>query len=185
MILADTSVWVDHLRSSHDAPGGFLNRGAVLSHPFTIAELALEQMRQREIVLDALPRATVVTAAEVMGFVGRHALFGRGIGYVDVHLLAAEAFLAPRCSGHATRNSMALPKSSPWRRGQPLITGLWRDAAALSVTANDRASDGLCPTRRRTEDHAVFECRDILAQVFPDSSSGNARMGTNVTARDP
>jgi len=92
MILVDTSVWVDHLRANHEALAGLLGMGAVLAHPFIIGELALGRMRQREIVLTllaALPRAAVATDAEVLRFIERHALFGRGIGYVDVHLLAA------------------------------------------------------------------------------------------------
>jgi predicted nucleic acid-binding protein len=92
MILVDTSVWVDHLRTNNEALAGLLNVGAVLAHPFVIGELALGQMRQREIVmasLAALPRTAVATDAEVLRFIERHALFGRGIGYVDVHLLAA------------------------------------------------------------------------------------------------
>jgi hypothetical protein len=36
-----------------------------------------------------LPRAELATDAEVLGFINRQALFGRGIGYVDVHLLAS------------------------------------------------------------------------------------------------
>jgi predicted nucleic acid-binding protein len=92
MILVDTSVWVDHLRKNHEALAGLLNRGAVLVHPFIIGELALGQMQQREIVLTslaALPRAAVATDADVLRFIERHALTGRGVGYVDVHLLAA------------------------------------------------------------------------------------------------
>jgi predicted nucleic acid-binding protein len=92
MILVDISVWVDHLRSNNEALAGLLDIGAVLAHPFIIGELALGRMRQREIVLislTALPRAAVATDAEVLHFIERHALFGRGIGYVDVHLLAA------------------------------------------------------------------------------------------------
>ena len=64
----------------------------MLAHPFVIGELALGRMRQREIILAALsdlPRAELATDAEVLGFVDREALFGRGIGYVDVHLLAS------------------------------------------------------------------------------------------------
>ncbi|MGC8535468.1 MAG: type II toxin-antitoxin system VapC family toxin [Rhizomicrobium sp.] len=92
MILVDTSVWVDHLRSGEDALSRLLDHGRVLSHPFIIGELALGQMRQRELILTALaalPRAIVATDAEVFGFIARCELFGRGIGYVDVHLLAA------------------------------------------------------------------------------------------------
>ena len=63
-----------------------------LAHPFVIAELALSNLRQREIVLNApagLPHASVATDLEVLHFIERHALFGRGIGYTDAHLLAA------------------------------------------------------------------------------------------------
>ncbi len=92
MILADTSVWVDHLRASDKALVTLLDAGMVLAHPFVIGELALGNLRQREIVLKALadlPHASVATDAEVLHFIERQALFGRGIGYVDAHLLAA------------------------------------------------------------------------------------------------
>ena len=92
MILADTSVWVDHLRAGHKALAAQLDAGMVLTHPFVIGELALGNLRQREIVLEALadlPHASVATDAEVLHFIERHALSGRGIGYIDAHLLAA------------------------------------------------------------------------------------------------
>jgi len=92
VILADTSVWVDHLRVGDKALGGLLDSGLILVHPFVIGELALGRLREREIILEALselPKVTVGTDAEVLAFIGRHALFGQGIGYVDVHLLAA------------------------------------------------------------------------------------------------
>ncbi len=92
MILADTSVWIDHLRSGDKALAGLLDAGMVLAHPFVIGELALGNLRQREIVLNALvdlPVAGVATDAEVLHFIERHALSGRGIGYIDAHLLAA------------------------------------------------------------------------------------------------
>lgn len=92
MILVDTSVWVDHLRAGDQALANLLETGTVLAHPFVTGELALGDLRQREIVLSALadlPHANVATDAEVLHFIDRHALFGRGIGYVDAHLLAA------------------------------------------------------------------------------------------------
>ena len=92
MTLVDTSVWVDHLRAGDMALAALLGAGMVLAHPFVIGELALGNLRQREIVLEALadlPHARVATDAEVLHFTERHALFGRGIGYVDAHLLAA------------------------------------------------------------------------------------------------
>ena len=92
MILIDTSVWVDHLRAGNSMLAELLERGAALTHPFVIGELALGNLRQRELILrmlSRLPGASVATDAEVLRFVERHALFGRGVGYVDVHLLAA------------------------------------------------------------------------------------------------
>ena len=97
MILADTSVWVDHLRAGNRTLAALLDTGMVLVHPFVIGELALGNLRQREIVLGALadlPQARVATDAEVLHFIARHALSGRGIGYVDAHLLAAAQLTA-------------------------------------------------------------------------------------------
>lgn len=92
MILVDTSVWVDHLRASDETLAGLLDAAMVLAHPFVIGELALGNLRQRETVLDALsglPAASVATDAEVLHFINRNTLFGRGVGYIDCHLLAA------------------------------------------------------------------------------------------------
>lgn len=92
MILVDTSVWVDHMRAGDKALAALLDAGAVLIHPFVIGELALGNLRQREIVLSALsdlPAANVATEAEVLHFIDQHELSGRGVGYVDAHLLAA------------------------------------------------------------------------------------------------
>jgi predicted nucleic acid-binding protein len=92
VILADTSVWVDHLRASDKTLAALLNAGMVLAHPFVIGELALGNLHQRDVVLNALadlPHASVATDAEVLHFIERHALSARGIGYIDAHLLAA------------------------------------------------------------------------------------------------
>ena len=92
MILVDTSVWIDHLRADNAMLKRLLNGGRVLTHPLVIGELALGQMRQREIILAALsdlPRAEPATAGELLGFIDREVLFGRGVGYVDAHLLAS------------------------------------------------------------------------------------------------
>lgn len=92
MILVDTSVWVGHLREGNERLSALLSRGEVLAHPFVIGELALGNLRQRDPVLRAyrkLPSVTVAANEEVLHFIDRQALFGRGIGYVDAHLLAA------------------------------------------------------------------------------------------------
>ena len=92
MILVDTSVWIDHVRANDHGLAGLLEAGDVLTHPFVIGELALGNLARRERVLGALrdlPCAVVATEAEVLHFIDRHALFGRGAGYVDIHLRAA------------------------------------------------------------------------------------------------
>jgi len=92
VILVDTSVWIDHLRASNRILIDLLGACEVLVHPFVVGELALGNLRQRNLILDAvsnLPRAAVATDSEVLHFIDRFSLFGRGIGYVDSHLLAA------------------------------------------------------------------------------------------------
>ena len=92
MILVDTSVWVDHLRAGNYRLRRLLDSGQVLGHPFVTGELALGNLRQRDLVLGALrelPRAAVASDEEVLHFIDRQALFGSGIGYIDAHLLAA------------------------------------------------------------------------------------------------
>ncbi len=97
MILVDTSVWIRHFRDRDPTLTELLERGAALTHAFVIGELALGNLRQRELVLRMLlrlPAASVATNAEVLRFIDHNALFGRGIGYVDVHLLAATRLTA-------------------------------------------------------------------------------------------
>ncbi len=92
MILVDSSVWADHLRADDQTLVRLLETGRVLVHPFVIGELALGNIRQRSSVLahlQDLPQAGVASKHEVLRFIERRELFGLGIGYVDVHLLAA------------------------------------------------------------------------------------------------
>jgi predicted nucleic acid-binding protein len=92
VILVNSSVWVDHLRSDDRALVRLLENAQVLLHPFVIGELALCNIRQRSNLLDRLqdlPRASVASDRDVLQFIERHELLGLGIGYVDVHLLAA------------------------------------------------------------------------------------------------
>ena len=92
MILVDTSVWVEHLRSANATLTDLLGDGEVLGHPFVLGELALGNLRQRTDVLRMLrrlPQAASASHGEVLELVEREALFGRGIGYFDAHLLAA------------------------------------------------------------------------------------------------
>ena len=98
MILVDTSLWVDHLRAGNEGLVTLLNQSEVMAHPFVIGELACGNLRNRSEVLGLLkdlPQAPVATDAEVLLFIERHELMGRGIGYVDAHLLAASALAGP------------------------------------------------------------------------------------------
>ena len=92
MILVDTSVWVDHLSRGVPALAELLEGGEVATHPFVIGELACGEVRNRAEVfglLGRLPRAVVATDAEALELIERHKLMGRGLGWVDVHLLAS------------------------------------------------------------------------------------------------
>jgi predicted nucleic acid-binding protein len=98
MILVDTSVWIDHLRRGDPALIAALEAGRVLMHPFVVGELACGNLRNRVELLSLLrdlPPAPVATDAEALGFIDRHGLMGRGIGYLDVHLLASVALATP------------------------------------------------------------------------------------------
>lgn len=92
MMLVDTSVWIDHLRQGDAYLATALRDGQVRVHPFVVGELACGNLRERAKVLtllQALPKAQVATDKEVLFFVDEQTLMGRGIGYVDVHLLAS------------------------------------------------------------------------------------------------
>jgi predicted nucleic acid-binding protein len=94
MILVDTSVWVDHLRRGDAALGAALEANVVTMHPFVIGELACGSLKSRETLLGllrSLARLAAATDEEVLRFLERHRLMGRGLGYIDVHLLAATA----------------------------------------------------------------------------------------------
>ena len=92
MILVDTSVWVDHLWKNVPPLSEALERGEVTTHPFVIGELACGNLQNRDEVLHlllALPSATVATNEETLLFIERQKLMGKGIGYIDAHLLAS------------------------------------------------------------------------------------------------
>lgn len=97
MVLVDTSVWVNHFRASDAALSALLNQGQVCLHPFVLGELALGNLRQTDAAFDALKGLPQMDAAlddEVMALIARQNLAGRGIGYVDAHLITS-VFLTP------------------------------------------------------------------------------------------
>lgn len=92
MILADTSLWIDHLRRGHSGLAQFLVRGEVLGHSLVIGELACGSLKNRAALLellDRLPKATECTHEEARAFIEKEKLMSLGIGIVDVHLLAS------------------------------------------------------------------------------------------------
>lgn len=99
MILVDTSIWIDHLRVGNPALVALLQGDLVCCHDFVIGELACGNLVNRKELLgllQALPRLAPAMEDEVLFFIERHQLMGRGIGYVDAHLLAACAMNSVR-----------------------------------------------------------------------------------------
>lgn len=92
MILADTSIWIDHFRSGNKDLQNALNQGQVVIHPWIIAELALGSLKDRWktlAMLDLLPHVRVAKLAELRHMIESRSLYGRGIGLIDVQLLAS------------------------------------------------------------------------------------------------
>ena len=92
MILVDTSVWIDHLQKGVPELAAALENDEVLTHPFVIGELACGSLRNRAEVLyllNVLPSAVVATHDETLFLVEERKLMGKGIGYIDAHLLAS------------------------------------------------------------------------------------------------
>ena len=98
MILADTSVWIDHLRSGNQEMRKQLNHGNIVIHPFIIAELALGSLRERAktlALLDLLPQVRVAQLSEVRLTIEARRLYSLGIGLTDAHLIASVFINSP------------------------------------------------------------------------------------------
>ncbi|MGB3456106.1 MAG: PIN domain-containing protein [Litorimonas sp.] len=92
MRLVDTSIWIDHIRKADPQLSGWLQADSVVVHPFVLGEVAMGSIANRRAVVRAmenLPEAIAASNAEVRALVDRFGLFGRGIGFVDAHLLAS------------------------------------------------------------------------------------------------
>ena len=92
MVLVDTSVWVAHLRHGTVGLEALLREGRALCHPFIVGELACGNLVNRSEILSllqALPAAIRAEHGEVMQFIETHSLMRKGLGYIDVHLLAS------------------------------------------------------------------------------------------------
>ncbi len=92
MILVDTSVWVSHFREGNAGLAALLTNGEVACHPFIIGELACGTLTNRMVILSLLkelPSTVVAEPEEILTFIENNHLMGRGLGYVDIHLLAS------------------------------------------------------------------------------------------------
>ena len=92
MILADTNIWIKHFRESNDEFTAHLNIGFVACHPFIIGELACGNLGNRKeilMLLESLPSSPMIETIEILNFIENRSLMGRGLGYVDIHLLAS------------------------------------------------------------------------------------------------
>lgn len=92
MILADTSIWIDHLRRNEPLLEQMLQARRILIHPFVVGELTMGNMPARNVFLGELrklPQAVTASHNETLLFIDQQKLFGMGMGYVDAHLLAA------------------------------------------------------------------------------------------------
>ena len=92
LILADTSIWVDHIRASNPSLIDLIRQNRLLVHPFVIGEIVLGNLPRWETTLAwlrGLPTVEPVSDEQLYRTIRQHALQGSGLGVVDVHLLAA------------------------------------------------------------------------------------------------
>lgn len=97
MILVDTSVWVDHLRHGDKTLAQLLTQGQVCIHPMITGELACGNLKNRGQLIDlwqSLPCSIEASHQEALLFLESHRLMGKGIGFVDLHLLSSTALTA-------------------------------------------------------------------------------------------
>ena len=97
MILADTSIWIDHFRSGNKELRKHLNQGHIVIHPSIIAELALGSLKERTktlALLALLPQVRVAQLSEVRRMIEARRLYSLGIGLTDAQLIAS-VFINP------------------------------------------------------------------------------------------
>jgi predicted nucleic acid-binding protein len=120
-LLADSSVWIDHLRKPDQLLAHALRRRQVVVHPFVLGEIALGSIADRAGVLAALTSLRRVRKAEdgeVLALVERHGLHGTGLGWVDAHLLAG---------------TLLTPETRLWTRDRRLHAAAERLGVAVEV----------------------------------------------------
>ncbi|MBB3458028.1 hypothetical protein FHT86_006353 [Rhizobium sp. BK313] len=124
MILADTSIWIDHFRQGDAELRKIIEDDRLLCHPAVIGELALGSLKDRDSVISFLAAqrvAVVATHDEVMTVIDRHSIFSMGIGYTDAHLLASV---------------LLDQRAALWTRDKRLLAAAERAGASMYVPAN-------------------------------------------------
>ena len=91
-VLVDTSVWIDHFHRANPRLQALLQAGQVWTHPVVIGELAAGRLARRDEVLfhlQKLPRGDEIDLTEGLHLLSQHQLWGRGLSWSDIQLLAA------------------------------------------------------------------------------------------------
>jgi len=94
MVLVDTSIWIDHFRNDNAHLRALLLGGIVAIHPFIVGELACGNLKNRDEIISlmiTMPQAKRLSDQAVLSFINNNQLYGKGIGWVDAHLLASAA----------------------------------------------------------------------------------------------
>ncbi len=92
MILVDTSIWISHFRKKNALFSQLLLDEKILIHPWIIGELACGNFKNRKeilLLLNSLPQAQRVEQTEILFFIEKQKLMGKGLGFIDIHLLAS------------------------------------------------------------------------------------------------
>lgn len=92
MILVDTSVWIDFLRSGNSLLQDLLEEGKVTTHPLVIGELHVGNISKRDVflsLLEELPKVEEASHQEVLYFIEKNKIYGKGVGYSDTHILCS------------------------------------------------------------------------------------------------
>jgi len=96
MVLVDTSIWIRFLAGRTPFSDGLdqlLGRDEVVGHEMVFGELLIGEVGGgRKRLLDAyvqMHQSRTVSHHEVVEFVRSRRLFGRGVGWIDVNILAS------------------------------------------------------------------------------------------------
>lgn len=120
MILADTSIWIDHLRGRTTEMQKLLGAGQIVMHPYVVAEVSLGSLKDRQgtfALMESLWQAKVAELNEVRQMIEAHSLYAKGLGLTDAHLIAS---------------CLITPGTQLWTRD----ASLGKAARALGVQAN-------------------------------------------------